>query len=163
MAFTPRYATFAEEFFEVKNIGFVMLFSLVSVCAFSQQAIWTTVKDTEIKYVALNNVTKEVLKFYDQYEYYFDFTGFDKDSFIKEFDNDPDGYNWIYDIDETTIVAFRVPGESARGGGSIVFVFCVDKNNVNMIAFSNTYDTGANMTHQSRRSRFEIWFKTILE
>ena len=71
---------------KMKKIGFALLLMILTSSAFGQQNLWTTVKnDTSgIKYVTLSNVTKEVLIFYDQYDYYFDLSGYSKKRFVEE-------------------------------------------------------------------------------
>ena len=53
------------------KIGFAILLTTLTSSAFGQQYLWTTVKnDTSgVKYVPLSNVTKEVLTFFDHYNY----------------------------------------------------------------------------------------------
>jgi hypothetical protein len=142
--------------------------------AFGQQALWSTVETVEnndtaknIKYIPYDSVTKEVLEFYDLYNFYFDFTGFNKEK-LKEiyfkYSRDKKDLkkdlNWINDI-ERVVFALRTPIE----GGSAIIVVCIDKDNFHMIVFSNVYDSGANITNgdiEKERKRFEKWFKTLL-
>ena len=60
----------------MKIFPFALLLVTLTSSVFGQQSLWTTVKndnDTSgTKYVPLTNVTKEVLTFYDQYDYYFE-------------------------------------------------------------------------------------------
>jgi hypothetical protein len=143
----------------MKKSGLIIFLSVLAVSAFGQQALWSTVRGSDAKYVGLNNVTNEVLKLYDQYDYYYDFSGFDKDTFINTFDDGSGGWGWIYDIETMTVIAVRVYIE----GGSAVYVVCVNRNTVNMVAFSNVYDNGNIETVSNRKSRFENWFKTLLD
>ena len=136
----------------------LILFLILTVSAFAQQFLWSTVSGNDSKYVSINNVTREVLTFYDQYQYYFDFSGFSKDRFIDFFDYGFEDWDWLYDIEELTVFALR----SNSGRGSVVLVMCISKNNVNTIVFSNTYDRDAIRTYEFEKQKFTNWFRTIL-
>ena len=123
-----------------------------------QKILWLAQGSSEPIYISSNNLTKEVLKFYDLYNFYFDFSGFTKDSFIEYFDGDED-WEWIYEIEERIVITFRTHIE----GGSAVYVIYIDKENIHMIAFSNVYDSNPISTSKHRRDRFEKWFRTLLE
>jgi hypothetical protein len=143
----------------MKRIGFVGLFSIITIAAFGQQFLWSTVQDNDTQYVPLNNVIREVLNFYDQYEFYYDFSGFSKDRFIESFDYGFEDWEWLYDIENLTIFALR----SNSGRGSVVLVMCISKNNVNTIIFSNTLEQDFIITHSgSKREQFANWFRTLL-
>jgi len=144
----------------MKKICLAIVILALAVSVFGQQALWTTELSGDApRYVTLPNVTKEVLAIYDQYSYYYDFTGYDKDTFINTFGDD---WEWVYDINSKVALALRVNIE----GGSAVYVICVDRQGVNMLAFSNVRDTGSGVkptvTASNRRTQFERWFKTIL-
>ena len=106
---------------KMKKIGFIIWFVVLTSSAFGQQFLWSTVKDTTSKYVPLDNVTKEVLNFYDQYKFYYDFSGFSKDRFIKNIDYGFDDWKWLYDIKDLTVFALR----SNAGRGSVGLVMCI--------------------------------------
>jgi len=146
----------------MKKTGFFIYFIILASSVFGQQFLWSTVKDTDTKYVSFNNVINEVLNFYDQYDYYYDFTGFDKEKFIEAFNGDSDDWDWIDEIKEKTVVAFRASIELGLTRGSAVYVICIGKDSVDMIIFSNLLDRGSNSTSVNRRTRFQNWFKTIL-
>lgn len=148
--------------YKLKDIGIIILLLFLTNSAFGQQFLWSTLNtDSGIakKFVPLNNVTKEVLTFYDQYHYYFDLSGYSKKRFIEEINYGFDDWNWINDINELTVYALR----SNSGRGSVVMVLCVTKDNVNLILFSNDI-----MTHENPQSgmyykdKFVGWFKTLL-
>ena len=148
----------------MKKIVFALLFATTVSYVFGQQKLWTTVKngnDTSgIKYVSLTNVTKEVLAFYDQYNYYFDLTGYSKKRFIEEINYGFDDWNWLFDIKETTVFALK----SNAGRGSLIMVMCVSNENVNLILFSNDILLHKNPQQISpyERDKFAKWFKTLL-
>jgi hypothetical protein len=71
----------------MKKIVFIVFFIFISFSAFGQQFLWSTDRNNSAeRYVSLNNVTREVLEFYDQYRFYYDFSGFTKDRFVDMFD-----------------------------------------------------------------------------
>jgi hypothetical protein len=139
----------------MKKYCFIIILFVLSVSVFGQQLLWTTVQGSDTRYVSISNVTKEVMNYYDQYDYYYDFTGFDKDTFIKLFGKD---WDWVHSINNTTVTAVKVNIE----GISIVYVICVKKNGVDMIAFTNDNDTGSIRMSADRKPHFENWFKEIL-
>ena len=142
----------------MKKVGFIIGFLILSSSVFGQQFLWSTVQNTAERFVPLNNVTREVLNFYDQYEYYYDYSGFTKDRFIEMFDYGFEDWQWLYNIETLTVFALR----SNVGRGSVVLVMCISKNNVNTIVFSNTYERDAIMCFEFEKQKFTNWFRTIL-
>jgi len=142
----------------MKKIGFIIWFLILSTSVFGQQFLWSTVRNDNTRYVPLNNVTREVLEFYDQYRYYYDFSGFTKERFIEIFDYGFEDWEWLYNIEELTVFALR----SNSGRGSIVLIMCISRNNVNTIIFSNILEQDFNMTGSYYRERFSSWFRTLL-
>ena len=99
------------------------------------QALWSTTEMESTKHIPYNRVIKEVMKFYDLYNYYYDQTGFSKKSFIEQYDDDQKA-NWLinYELkEEKEVNAHRMRID----GGSAIMVFYVDKNNVHAVIFSN--------------------------
>lgn len=136
--------------------------------AFGQQVLWTTIKDSVVKYVPLDDVPDAVMEFYDYYELYFDGSGFSKEGFFKMYE----GANsktitseWrelkkrILEINTPTVFAFKYN----PGNGSIVIVMCISQENVNFVSFSNNYERGAQLITSSGKEKFTKWFKTLLE
>jgi len=145
----------------MRKIGLVIGFMVFIASAFGQQFLWSTVQDSTSKYLPLENVTKEVLTFYDQYKYYYDLAGFNKDGFIELFKNTGyvfDSWKWLYDINDLTVFSF-IDNDSGRG--SSIVVMCVNRENVNTIIFSNKLEQDAIWTHQSNREKFANWFGAI--
>jgi hypothetical protein len=144
----------------MKKIVFIIFFFILAVSAFGQQFLWSTVRDKAERYVPLNNVTREVLTFYDQYNRYYDFSGFSKDRFIENFDYGFEDWQWLYDINELTVFALR----SNSGRGSIVLVMIISKNNVNTLVFANNAELGFDYmtTGSYKKEQFSNWFKTLL-
>jgi hypothetical protein len=146
----------------MKKIGFLTIFLVIAFSAYGQQFLWSTMKDREGRNVQLNNVTREVLEFYEQYKYYLDYSGFSKDRFIEMFDYGFKDWEWLYEIEELTVFALR----SNDGRGSIVLVMIVSKENVNTLIFTNSIERGAMSTYNgsisSDKDKFTKWFRTIL-
>ena len=143
------------------------LFVLFSVNIFSQQFLWSTKETTDTKYVPIENVTEEVMKFYDHYEFYFDGTGYSKAGFLKYFlkyddktQKSKDFRKMINEIVEPTIIAFK----GNLGSGSTVLVMCITKDNVELVAFSNQYEENALNTYygmKNERDKFERWLNSL--
>lgn len=148
----------------IKKIVFALLLVTLTSSVLGQQRLWTTVKndnDTSgTKYVPLTNVTKEVLTFYDQYDYYFDLSGYSKKRFIEEINYGFDDWTWLYDIKELTVFALK----SNAGRGSLIMVMCVSKDNVNLLLFSSDILLHKNpqSTSSYERDKFAKWFKTLM-
>jgi hypothetical protein len=149
----------------MKKIGFIICFVILNMSAFGQQFLWSTVKDATSKYVPLENVTNEILIFYDYYEFYYDLSGFSKDGFLNSKPFKGSGVSndtWnslkkkIYGVEDLTVFAFK----TNEGRGSVVLVMCISKDNVDMICFSNTYEDYALTTID--RKRFKNWVNTLL-
>ncbi len=137
--------------------------------AFSQQFLWSTIKDSSFKYVPFKEVTDEVMEFYDFYRFYLDGAGYSKEGFFKTLENSQSfkgmkGSSWeafkkaIKNINEPSVFAIR----TNPGNGSMVTVFCVSNENVNVIMFTNSYEAEANSTGSYYRQKFEKWLNTLL-
>jgi len=150
----------------------VFLIFVLAAFTFGQQALWTTLENDELKCIPYNSVIEEVLEFYDLYEYYFDYTGYKSEKIMEIFfdysnfeeeEYNLDNLNLENGIDENVAFACKIPKE----GGSAIIVLCIDKNNFDMVVFSNVYDYGANNTYygerENDRKRFQKWFKTLLD
>src|SRR5215469_7258656 len=85
------YIIYMEKY--MKKILFISIFSVLTFSVYGQQFLWSTVRGNDSKYVPLNNVTREVLEFYDQYRFYLDYSGFTKDRFIEMFDYGFEGWD----------------------------------------------------------------------
>ena len=112
------------------------------------------------KYVPLSSISKEVLTFHDQYKFYFDLSGYSKKRFIEEINYGFDDWNWLYDIKDLTVYAWK----SNTGSGSVVMILCVSKDNVNLVLFSSDIMAHENpqTTNEYEKDKFISWFKTLL-
>lgn len=151
----------------------LLIFTFTFPNLFGQQLLWTTSEKSGEKYIPIENITDKVLDFYEHYRFYYDGSGFSKNGFIKSFESSA-SYKKVSDekiwdelkdivktIDKPTVVAFR----DNLGKGSVVFVICITKENVNMLTFSNNMEDNALMTYSSssKKEEFKKWFKTLLE
>lgn len=137
---------------------------------FGQQLLWTTSEKSGEKYIPIENINEKVLNFYEHYKFYYDGTGYSKEGFTKSFQNSDaykkvtnksiweELYTIIKEIKKPTVLAFK----DNPGNGSIVFVICITKDNVNIITFSNKLESDAISTGGDKES-FLKWFKTLLE
>lgn len=144
----------------------------LSSLTFGQQFLWSTTKDSTLnfmRHVPAEDVVNEVLKFYEQYEYYYDGSGFSKDGFFKTFEDNQSfkksaNTKWndlkkkIYAIKDLTVFAFK----DNLGHGSIILVVCVSKNNVDILSFSNNYQPDALSTGEYDKEKFTKWLRTII-
>ncbi|GHV24729.1 hypothetical protein FACS189498_2280 [Spirochaetia bacterium] len=140
------------------------MIALILIClttlAYSQQILWTTARGTGEKIISARNVTSEVLKFYDLYDYYYDMTGYDKDQFIDTFDDGEGGWDWIYDINTFTVIAMKMPMDTYN---TVVFVFYISKDAVDTIMFTDYYEDGGKQTENNRKQRFQTWLNTLMK
>lgn len=137
----------------------------------AQQLLWTTSEKSGEKYIPIETVSDKVLDFHEHYRYYYDGSGFSKNSFIKSFESS-NSYKKISDesvwkelkeivktINTPTVVAFK----DNLGNGSVVFVICITKENVDMLSFSNNYEDNALLTHETDEDEFKKWFNSFLK
>ena len=153
----------------MKKIGLTLCFIFFTLPIFGQQFLWTTVEDTKAKYVKLKNVIDEVLVFYDQNKYYYNLPGLDKETFIEmivgSIGVEGDSYfleNFkenIHKIKDPIVFASRIGLEPEP----IILVFCICKENVSMIGFSNISEQDAIVTSPENRKPFSKWFKRLLK
>jgi len=151
----------------MKKIRFIIFLTLITTSTFGQQFLWTSAQkeiDNE-KYIPLNRVTDEVLKFYEQYDRYYDLSGFSKERFLKEIDFGFDGWDFLKEINDLTVFAAK----SNTGQGSVVLVMSISHENINMIIFSNSILDGFyNYEHtyggriEREKQKFASWFETLL-
>ncbi|WP_333661440.1 hypothetical protein [Chishuiella changwenlii] len=138
---------------------------------FAQQLLWTTSEKSGEKYIPIETVSDKVLDFHEHYRYYYDGSGFSKNSFIKSFENSS-SYKKISDesvweelkeivktINTPTVVAFK----DNLGNGSVVFVIFISKENVDMLTFSNNLEENAILTNSYKKEEFRKWFNSFLK
>ncbi len=145
----------------MKKIGFIVFLSVFTSSAFGQQFLWSTVQKDGENQVPLNRVTMEVLKFYDHYRFYYDYSGYSKERFIEEIADEFEDLKDINIINELTVFAVK----SNLGHGSFVIVACISEENVDMIIFSNRAiegDYSYESAFSSGRDSFKRWFNTLI-
>ena len=133
----------------MKKLVLIFCFTLFATTVFSQQFLWSTLKDSTTKFVPIKDVTEKVLEFYDQYKFYYDGSGYTKEAFLKSFESSQAFKNinssrWqvikkkINEIDSLTVMAFK----SNSGSGSSILVMCITKENIETVTFSNEVHSG---------------------
>jgi hypothetical protein len=146
---------------KMRKIGYIIFLAVFTTSAFGQQFLWSTINKDGVYQVPLNRVAEEVLKFYDHYKLYYDYSGYSKKRFIEEI---ADGFDDIRDLNNITeFTDYAV--KSNLGYGSFVLVACISEENVDMILFSNTAIEGNfsfEQTHSYERDRFVRWFKMLI-
>lgn len=154
----------------MKKLALIFCFALFATTVFSQQFLWSTLKDSTTKFVPIEDVTEKVLEFFDHYKYYYDGSGYTKEGFLKSFESSEAFKNanislWqeikkkIHEINSLTVIAFK----SNSGTGSSVIVMCITKENVEMVTFSNEVSRGLLSASEYEREKFIKWFQTLLE
>lgn len=162
----------------MKNILF-LLFTLISLSSFGQQFLWTTNKNglfpnSDIKVISKNDVLKKLLEYYETYKFYYDLTGYTKSGFIRKQENsnsflEIDNIKWsefkknISDISELTITCLKDPTRT----GSDITILIINKDNVEIIVFTNEMYQGFIYTNNGTRSddknRFIKFYKSLVE
>ncbi len=141
-----------------------MVFLTISSALYGQQNLWTTFKPAndsiKTKVITMSDVPNEVLKIYDQYDYYFDLTGYTKKRFIEEMDMGFNDWAWLNEINDLSVFALK----SNTGNGSYVLVLCVSKDYANMLIFSNniTQSNNPQLSYSTEREKFRNWVETLL-
>ena len=152
----------------MKKIKLLLCILIFSSIGYSQQLLWSTLDNSTSKYVPIENITSEVLEFYDHYDLYFDGAGYTKSSFLNSIEKYGDkSQNWkdfkqgILKIEKLTVFALRCNS----GKGSVVLIICVTKDSVNFISFSNNYEFGSQVIihDESEKEKFSKWFQTLLK
>ncbi|MDR0388124.1 MAG: hypothetical protein LBH57_08825 [Treponema sp.] len=175
----------------MKGMGFVGLFSIIAVAAFGQQFPWLIVRDGDTRHVPLNIVTREILVFCDQYDRYYDFTGFSKEKFIRgeglishgsaaRLLIRSEGFHTPEDTQELApgffiekygfgdrlndiedLTFFAL--RSNFGHGSVILVMCTSKNNANTIIFTSYMEPelGVNYSLTYDKNKFVNLIKAL--
>lgn len=158
---------------------FLIFLVFVSLNSYGQQILWTTnnnglFQNSEIKVVPMDKVLNKVLEYYENYENYFDGTGYTKEGFFREFEgnhtNLESDYNkWeifkksINGINELTITCVK----SNSGRGSNILILIVKKDNIDFITFANSYSPGIIYTYNGKiddkKTRFVKFYKSLIE
>ncbi len=145
----------------------ILLFclSILTQTLSAQQFLWTTAESTELKYIPIENVTSEVLNFYDFYDYYLDASGYSKSNFLKKLERYGESIeNWkllkkrIIEVEELTAFALK----DNLGEGSVILIVLISKKGVDMVAFTNNFELNVIDTSPYDKQKFERWFNSLL-
>jgi hypothetical protein len=158
----------------VKVLRIISLFiflGLIHTKSIGQQYLWTTNDNSlfpinsEVKIITKGEVINKLLEYHENYKYYYDFTGFTKEQFLKKYGlaiigNDKKKIeifkNKLNNINEISISSIK----GNLGNGSVIMSFFVNKNNFDMIVFTNNYEEGAINTYNSNfETKKEIFIK----
>lgn len=157
----------------------VLIFTFVSLSSFGQQFLWTTNKsglfpNSEMKVISKEDVLKKLLSYYETYNYYYDLTGYTKNGFFREIENsswfnENDNNNWgefkrsISEINDLTITGIK----HNTGDGSIVTILIMNKDNFELINFSNQMTKGFISSWNGRisddKKRFINFYNILLD
>lgn len=125
----------------------LLLFPFIS---FSQQHLWTTemdgnIKDSDLKTISKEEVVNEITNYYNIYQYYYDGSGFTTTSFKKKVGKYNINKNVSMEFEQSNTpraIAFK----DNDGYGSFVTVLFFNKKNIDAIVFSNDNSLGSNST-----------------
>lgn len=160
-----------------KTIFTILIYTFLGILGtnvYGQQFLWTTNKNniftnSEIKVIPKEDVINKLLGYYENYECYFDFTGFSKEGFLKKYINSIVGNdkkkmelfkNSIYKIKDLNITSIK----GNLGNGSLIMILIVSKNNFDMIVFSNEPDKGFIITDDSEegKNKFVKFYNSLI-
>lgn len=156
----------------------LLVFTFVSLSSFGQQFLWTTNKsglfpNSEMKVISKEDVLKKLLGYYETYNYYYDLTGYTKNGFFREIENsswfnENDNKNWgefkksVSEVNELTITGIK----HNTGDGSSITILIINKDNFELINFSNQMTKGFISTWNGRMSddkkRFINFYNTLV-
>jgi hypothetical protein len=141
----------------------------------AQQFLWATSSkgvtvNSGIKIINLQDVHKEILGYYEMYDYYYDLSGFSKEGYFEKYESSnsfktTDKLKWnefkktVNGINELTVSCIK----TNDGNTSSVIVFIYSKNNFDAIVFSNKIETGYISTYNSNSDTDKRRFLKYLE
>ena len=141
----------------------------------AQQFLWATSSkgmtvNSGIKIINLQDVHKEILGYYEMYDYYYDLSGFSKEGYFKKYESSnsfksTDKLKWnefkktVNGINELTVSCIK----TNDGNTSSIIVFIYSKNNFDAIVFSNKSEDGLIYTFNSNNDREKSRFLKYLE
>ena len=137
-----------------------------------QQFLWTTnpkglFTNSPMKVISKDEVKNKLLDYYENYRYYYDYTGFTKEGFFdkfKEYIVGNDNSKWeefkksFSQTNELTISSIK----GNLGNGSVIMILIVSKNNFDMIVFSNQVDNGLIHTSKYEIDKFIKFYKSLI-
>ncbi len=141
----------------------------------AQQFLWATSSkgitlNSGIKIINLQEVHKEILGYYEMYDYYYDLSGFSKEGYFEKYESSnsfktTDKLKWnelkktVNGINELTVSCIK----TNDGNTSSVIVFIYSKNNFDAIVFSNKIENGHISTYNSNSDTEKRRFLKYLE
>jgi hypothetical protein len=149
------------------TFSILFILTLIQSDLFGQQKLWTSIKerpDTSFKYIPINKVEEKIMEYYELHDYYFDLTGMNKEEFKGKVGNKWwDKINSEIELEKN--VYFSMKGNN--GNGSIIFVFILSKQKIDIIGFSNQNQDGSIPTYngvvEGSKERFKKWYRTLVE
>jgi hypothetical protein len=149
---------------------------LTSSSAMGQQFLWTTlnkgeITKSDIEVISKDQVQKNLLNYYEVYNYYYDLSGFTKNEFLRTFETSSwftyiNKSKWTdlkSSINEGVITCMKFND----GKGSSILVLIFDKDKMDAIIFSdNIYYDGYKHTYHaeidSYKNRFIKFFESLI-
>jgi hypothetical protein len=156
---------------------FFTLSLFLSLSSFGQQFLWTTNENglfpkSEMKVISKEDVLEKLKTYFENYDGYYDGTGFTKEGFFKKFESSnsykvSNKTNWeefkksVSNIKDLTITCIK----SNEGNGSNVMILIINKNNFDTIIFSNSIEDGFISTggYMTFFPKFEKFYNSLID
>lgn len=136
---------------------FLIILSYLTCATYSygQEVLWSTAEPRDTEHIPLEKAAHELLKLYDNYEYYNDVGRESKDYFLNKLDMNEyqemaDIPNMISKIENQTLIAFR----NEIGTYHSTLVLSVNADSIAMIDFSNIKYPESKKTHFYEKGSF---------
>jgi len=144
---------------------FLFILFMLPCYAVGQQFLWSTHEirrqlGSNVDIIPLSNVFDRVMDYYHFYDFYYDLTGFSKDGFndfLKKDVKTANSIKWdsTMAFDEPAAFAFK----GNNGQGSHIVVILTQKENIDLLVFSNDGGRGAILT--SSKEKFDRWLSSF--
>ncbi|MBQ4819163.1 hypothetical protein [Aquimarina sp. MMG016] len=143
----------------------LLYLSLLTQTLSAQQFLWTTAKGTDLNNIPIENVTDEVLNYYEFYDFYSDGSGYSKSNFLKMLEKYIDGSDdehylrkLINDTEKLTVFALK----DNLGQGSVVLIIIINSRGVDIVAFTNNLEADSILATPYDKEKFKKWFNSLL-
>jgi hypothetical protein len=144
----------------MKKIVLAILFlGFSSICSFAQHIIWSTVQSDVGRTGMLINISEvkdNIMKLYNQYNYYYDDTGYDIDYFLQAF-----GQNFMLAHLPKSAVALEMTKDGFVQVQVLIFILYEDIRISGCLIFSDAKRGNAIETNSYNKDNFETLVDNI--
>jgi hypothetical protein len=145
----------------MKKIVLTILFlGFTSICSFAQHIIWSTVQNDVGRngiLIDISEVKGNIMKLYDQYNYYYDDTGYDIDYFLQAF-----GQNFMLAHLPQSAVAMEMIKDGFVQVQVLIFILYKNIRIAGCLIFSDDKRGNAIEANSYNKNNFEALVNTIL-